>query len=106
MGKFTVRPMPDGAVVRPELDMLDVEDRPVHAEDAAKSSLSSSNDDPWDRDCIEGVLQALVHSISSQGEYDNTLKKKSQASEKPVVEYAPALIMRKTFCQRSYRNSE
>jgi len=96
LGKFVVRPMPDGAAVRPELDMLDVEERPARAEETAKSSLSSSNEDPWDKDCIEGVLQALVHSISSQGEYDNTLEKKSiRVSGKPVVEYAPALILRK-----------
>ena len=96
LGKFTVRPMPDGAVVRPELDMLDIEERPARAEETAKSLLSSSNDDPWDKDCIEGVLQALVHSISSQGEYASILEKKSiRAADKPVVEYAPALILRK-----------
>ena len=96
LGKFTVRPMPDGAVVRPELDMLDIEQRPAKAEETAKSSLSSSNDDPWGKDCIEGVLQALVHSISPQGEYDNTLQKNNiRAADKPVVEYAPALILRK-----------
>lgn len=44
LGKFTVRPMPDGAVVRPELDMLDIGERPARAEETAKSSLSSSNE--------------------------------------------------------------
>ncbi len=96
LGQFTVRPMPDGATVRPELDMLDIEERPARVEETAKSSLVSANDDPWERSCIEGVLKALVHSINSQGEYDNTLEKKNiRVSEKPVVEYAPALILRK-----------
>lgn len=96
LGKFTVCPMPDGAKVRPELDMLDIEERPARAEETAKSSLVSANDDPWERACIEGVLQGLVRSINSRGEYDNTLEKKNiGASEKPVVEYAPALILRK-----------
>lgn len=96
LGKFTVRPMPDGATVRPELDMLTVEERPSRAEETAKSSLVNTDDDPWEKGCIEGVLQALVHSIDSQGEYDDTLEKKNiQASEKPIVEYAPALILRK-----------
>ncbi len=96
LGKFTVRPMPDGAIVRPELDMLDIEERPARAEETARSSLINANDHPWEKDCIEGVLQALVHSISSQGEYDSILETKNiRASAKPVVEYAPALILRK-----------
>ena len=96
LGKFTVRPIPDGADVRPELDMLDIEERPARAEETAKASLSESADNPWEKDCVEGVLQALVHSINSQGEYCDTLKKEGvRASDKPVVEYAPALILRK-----------
>lgn len=96
LGKFTVRPLPDGASVRPELDMLDIEEQPARAEEAAKSSLANAGDDPWDKDCIEGVLQALVHSINSQGEYDSALEAKSvRVSDKPIVEYAPALILRK-----------
>ena len=96
LGKFTVHPMSDGASVRPELDMLDIEERPTHAEETANSSLENANDDPWEKGCIEGVLQALVHSINSRGEYDNTLERPSiKPTEKPVVEYAPALILRK-----------
>ena len=96
LGRFTVRPISDGADVRPELDMLDIEDRPARAEETAKASLSNITDNPWDKACVEGVLQALVHSINSQGEYADTLDKKGvRASEKPIVEYAPALILRK-----------
>jgi very-short-patch-repair endonuclease len=96
LGKFTVRPHPEGAKLRPELDMLDVEEQPIRAEETAKASLADSGDDPWDKGCTEGVLQALVHSINPQGEYVETLKKGDiRASEKPVVEYAPALILRK-----------
>jgi primosomal protein N' len=96
LGKFTVRPHTEGAKLRPELDMLDIEEQPARAEETAKFSLNGAEDDPWERGCIEGVLQALVHSISSQGEYDNSLNAKSiRASAKPTVEYAPALILRK-----------
>ena len=97
LGKFTVRPLQDGANVRPELDMLDIEEQPERAEETAKASLSEAEeDDPWNKDCIEGVLQALVHSISSQGEYNSTLQATNNPpSDKPVVEYAPALILRK-----------
>jgi hypothetical protein len=96
LGKFTVRPLPDGASLRPELDMLDIEEQPARAEVVARSSLANTGDDPWEKDCIEGVLQALVHSINAQGEYDSTLEPKGvRASEKPIVEYAPTLILRK-----------
>lgn len=96
LGKFTVRPMPDGTSLRPELDMLDIEDQPARAEEAAKALLVGAADDPWDTDCIEGVLRGLVHSISSHGEFEYSLKPtKSAGWEKPVVEYAPALILRK-----------
>lgn len=96
LGEFTVRSHTEGAKVRPELDMLDIEEQPARAEEAAKASLASAEDDPWDKRCVEGVLQALVHSINSQGDYDDSLEAKSiRASAKPIVEYAPALILRK-----------
>jgi very-short-patch-repair endonuclease len=96
LGRFTVRARADGAKLRPELDMLDIEEQPVGAEHAAKTGLSSAKDDPWDKSCVEGVLQALVHSISPQGEYvDSGASRDIHVSAKPVVELAPALILRK-----------
>jgi len=96
LGKFTVRPHPEGAKLRPELNMLDVEEQPVRAEETAKVSLADAGDDPWGKGCIEGVLKSLAHSIHSQGEYVNSLEGgKIRPSAKPVVEYAPALILRK-----------
>jgi hypothetical protein len=96
LGKFTVRPHTEGAKLRPELDMLDIEEQPARAEETAKGRLAAAQDDPWEKGCVEGVLQALVHSISSQGDYDNSLEAKNIcASAKPIVEYAPALILRK-----------
>lgn len=96
LGRFTVRPHTEGATLRPELDMLDIEDQPARAEETAKASLPQAEDDPWQKDCVEGVLQALVHSINSEGDYDDSLEAKNTgASAKPIVEYAPALILRK-----------
>ncbi|WP_232420201.1 AAA domain-containing protein [Nitrosococcus watsonii] len=96
LGRFTVRPHTEGPELRPELDMLDIEERPARAEETAKSSLSGAEDDPWTKERIDSVLQALVHSINSQGTYDGSLEMKNiRASAKPVVEYTPALILRK-----------
>lgn len=100
LGRFTVRPRADGAKLRPELDMLDIQEQPAGAEQAAKAGLSSAEDDPWDKSCVEGVLQALVHSISPQGEYtDSETTRDIHASAKAVVELAPALILRKRSSQ-------
>ncbi len=96
LGKFTVRPNLGGARVRPELDMLDIEQQPTRAEEIAKIALNSAADDPWETDCTEGVLRALVHSISPQGEYVHAVEAKSAGTaDKPIVEYAPAIILRK-----------
>jgi very-short-patch-repair endonuclease len=96
LSKFTVRPHTEGTKLRPELDMLDIEEQPARAEETAKSSLAKAEDDPWETGCVEGVLQSLVHSINSQGDYDDSLEaKNTRASAKPIVEYAPALILRK-----------
>lgn len=96
LGKFTVGPNSEGPKLRPELDMLDIGDQPQGAEKAAKDSLINADDDPWCRDCVEGVLKALAHSIGSQGCYDESLESKPKDSLKgPVVEYAPALFLRK-----------
>jgi len=96
LGKFTVRPHTEGAKLRPELDMLDIEEQPARAEETGKGALAAAENDPWEKGCVEGVLQALVHSINSQGDYDDSLEAKNiRASAKPIVEYAPALILRK-----------
>ncbi|MBX3234902.1 MAG: AAA family ATPase [Nitrospiraceae bacterium] len=96
LGKFTVRPHPDGAKLRPELDMLDIEEQPTRAEETAKASLAIAEDDLWDRGCVEGVLQVLAHSLNSEGVYDDSLEaKNSHATAKPIVEFAPALILRR-----------
>lgn len=96
LGRFVVRPHTDGAKLRPELDMLDIAEQPTRAEEAARASLPQADDDPWENSCVEGVLSALVRSISPEGRYDDSLKANhTHASAKPVVEFAPALILRK-----------
>ena len=74
LGKFTLRPHTEGAKLRPELDMLDIEEQPARAEERAKASLEIAGDDPWEKACVEGVLQALVHSFDSLGEYEELFR--------------------------------
>jgi len=95
LGKFTVHPNADGANLRPELEMLEGY-QPPKAEEIAKEGLQTAEDNPWDRSSTDGVLEGLVRSIDSKGEYDERLvAKASRNTDKPIVEYAPALILRK-----------
>lgn len=95
LGRFAAHPHPDGARLRPELNMMDVEDQPQGAEKIAQQALAGC-DDPWEKEHVEGVLKSLVHSINPAGKYDNCLKnKEGKATGKPLVEFAPALILRR-----------
>ncbi|MHB0857615.1 MAG: AAA domain-containing protein [Anaerolineae bacterium] len=96
LGRFTVRPLPDGADVRPELDMLDIEDQPTRAEQEAKSLLTDATDDPWERSRIDDALRTLVHSLDPHGDYLDDLQTRGAiSSARAIVEYAPAVILRK-----------
>ena len=89
--KFVVRANTDGPKLRSELDML--EDQPRGAVKEAKEKL---NDDPWDKKNIEEVLKSLIHQISPDGEYDDSLAiEVRRSTENPIVFYSPALILRK-----------
>lgn len=116
--RFTVRPHPEGTKLRPELDMLDPTEQPQGVEQRAKEGLvipidqiipdtqseTTALEDPWEVFVIEGVLKAMAYSFSSEersgesvhGEYFDALERQGFSPRpKPVVEYAPALILRK-----------
>lgn len=93
---YSVRPHPDGARLRLELEMLDAQNQSPQAELAAKTKLANCQDDPWDTHCIEQALKEIIHRIDARAIYDPTLDPTPHtASETPVVLYAPALILRK-----------
>lgn len=100
---FTVRPHADGAKIRPELEMLDTDQIPYGAEEEAVKSLrETETDDPWGAAYIHGVLKGLAHTLSVkdkddhfQGEFRGILGTDiNQRSKKPIIEFAPALILR------------
>ena len=104
LGKFTVRPAMDGAEMIVELDMLDIEDQPLNLKQTVMEGLLTAKDNPWDHSSIDSVLKVIANSLADkgQGEYYDTLKNQKSAEEKPIVEFAPALILRK----RSIRGLE
>lgn len=97
LGKFTVVPDPDGPKLSPELDMIEPEEQPFRAQQSAMEGLLSADDNPWDRSSVDSVLHGLAKALNALGEYrPNSLESHQVPAEnKPVVEFAPALILRK-----------
>jgi len=106
IGTFTLRPSIDGDQVEIEFDMLDIETQPLNAKQLAEEGHKSLRDNVWDRPAVDSILNAVANSLadSGQGEYylDRLEPKNEVATAKPVVEYAPAIILRK----RSLRGLE
>lgn len=103
-GIFTVSPSADGDQVKVEFDMLDTGDLPPDSQ-KLKEEGRRLRDNLWDRAAVDGLLSAIANSLSDggQGEYfADHIKPSSDVGSKPIVEYAPALILRK----RSMRGLE
>lgn len=96
-GIFTVGPSADGDQVEVEFDMLDIGDIPHNSQKLIEEGRKL-RDNLWDRASVDGLLAAIANSLadSGQGEYfADHLEPSSAVGDKPYVEYAPALILRK-----------
>lgn len=96
-GRFTVRAHPEGAKLHIEPDVLqDLDDLFSLDLGTIADSLKGAAADPWDRSVVEPALKALVQSISSEGQYEPSLRRGGkEPTKEPVLEYAPALVLRK-----------
>ncbi|CAK8714698.1 RecBCD enzyme subunit RecD [Candidatus Electronema halotolerans] len=94
-GLFTVRQDSDKAEI--ELNMLD--DLPLDARSLIDEGRAAVSAAAYDRAELDAVLRKIAHSLGAggQGEYhSDRLEPASQPSkDKPLIEYAPALILRK-----------
>lgn len=97
LGKFTIGPAIDGTQLNVELDMVDAEDQPKQLRITSNESLKAANDNPWDRGTVDPILSVLVKTIHQNGEYHKgSLDESKNIPEgKPVVDFAPALFLRK-----------
>jgi hypothetical protein len=105
-GKFTLYISPGDDVADLELDMLDIQHQPQNARQLLETSRAILRENLLDRSAIEPILVSIAHSLSDggQGEYqgDRLEPENQPVTTKPLVEYAPALILRK----RSLRGLE
>jgi len=104
-GKFTVKPPSDDGQVNIEFDMLDLEEHPQNARQLVEDGHRSIGS-IWDKAAVDALLSSIANSLSDsgQGEYeaDHLEPQDGSTPDKPIIEYAPALVLR----SRSMRNLE
>ena len=83
----------DGARLTLEQDMLEVDDRPQV--DDIEAELRDSEFIMWDGQTIPDILRGWVNRLSAEGEYTDSLSCSTAPQSKPVVSWAPALVMRR-----------
>lgn len=97
-GHFTVRASSDGDQAELELDMIDPAVYPANAS-VLRESSSALRDNIWDRAHLDAVIFAVANSLEKQGkgsyEPDACAPSGKAPSPIPLVEFAPALILRK-----------
>ena len=86
----------DGAQLKIEDDMLDAELRPGREHYATiGEQLSAIGDDIWDRGSMFTALNSWAAALHPDSEWFPDLKIPIGSESKPVVSFAPALVMRK-----------
>lgn len=99
IGKFTVKPPMDGDQAELEFDMLDIEMEPQNSKQLCEECRRTLRDNFWDRPTVDALLNAVANSLADrgQGQYfaDNLKPRDKIGSDEPIVEYAPALVLRK-----------
>ena len=95
-GVISVGPAGEGAKPSFEQDMLEPKDRPDPEElRAFEAQLDATGDRLWDPAAIDSILTGWVHAASPKGIYRDSNVTAGQAGDDPIVDLAPALILRK-----------
>src|SRR5215467_8749217 len=85
----------DGAQLKIEDDMLDAELRPARGHYAAVGDqLVALGDDDWNRSLVS-ALKSWAGALHPDSEWSSDLKMAATSENRPVVSFAPALIMRR-----------
>lgn len=98
IGRFVVKAAPDGDQAELELDMLEPESIPPNSSSLINASRSL-RDNLWDRTIYDSLLSSVANSLEKQGRgaygAETVTPSGAAACEIPLIEYAPALILRK-----------
>lgn len=86
----------DGAQLRIEDDMLEAEMRPERGQyDSVSALLSAIGDDVWDHANMHRALRSWAEALHPDSQWSASLKPDTGSEAKPIVSFAPALILRK-----------
>ena len=95
-GAIRVLPPGDGARLRIEDDMMEVDLRPDRTHYAStEMQLEEIGDDIWDKGQVHTALRAWVDALSPDSQWSAGLGAKASVSNDPTMSFAPALILRK-----------
>jgi superfamily I DNA and/or RNA helicase len=92
-GRLTLAANPDGCYLRIDSNMFENELSQKVEEDVG-GILEEIGNDPFDLDNVEKCLKIILNSVFLDGEYKRQFEP-IKNSEKPVVTFAPAIILRK-----------
>lgn len=96
-GAISVKASPGGANLQFETEMLDFDDQPaVEIQRNLENEAKEMSNDIWDKTRIHSLVKSWVNSFNSKSRYNEVISPplKSDISEIPEVNLAPALILR------------
>jgi very-short-patch-repair endonuclease len=95
-GIMNVGPSIDGPQPMLECSMLEISDRPNPTDlTGIEEDAIALDGDPWDTLGLERVLRGFANALPTTGDYALSFEHAGEASEKPRVRLAPAVILRK-----------
>ena len=95
-GTIRVEGAADGTQLRIEDDMLEAELRPERGHYAAVTEqLNAIDDDIWDHSSMHSALKAWAGALSANSQWSSELKPGKDDDGRPLISFAPALILRK-----------
>lgn len=95
-GVIRLAPPGEGARLRIEDDMLEAEFRPGRTEyQSVQMQLDNIGDEIWDKSLMHGALKHWAGALNADSLWFSELGIHPSVAKKPVVSFAPALILRK-----------
>jgi very-short-patch-repair endonuclease len=86
----------NGAQLKIEDEMLDAQFRPERGHhDSVTEQLAEIGDDIWDRPRLDAALKSWAGGLHADTKWWPELRPLSEPSDRPIISFAPALIMRR-----------
>jgi hypothetical protein len=95
-GVVTVEVGAEGAKLKLEQDMLDPQDQPGPAhQNVFQQELTQAGDDVWGAGIVRAVVHGWITALNPYSRFEDTLGHGAVCSPTPMLQFAPALILRR-----------